>query len=187
VSQLLCERLFQADSTTVLEVVEALDDAALAEARWKLAVAGMDVLLYGLGLRLTEKLAVGAAIRDRFAREHNADQAMVRQIGERFRVERAGVEAVLDPSATAAGGDERLAWAAAALRRMACGVGPVMARLPSMASCRCPSTRSPRACFHMHANRLLRSDQRRHELVLYDFLCRLCDARAARAREAATA
>jgi hypothetical protein len=40
---------------------------------------------------------------------------------------------------------------------------------------------------HMHANRLLRSDQRRHELVLYDFLYRLYDARAARARVAATA
>jgi hypothetical protein len=40
---------------------------------------------------------------------------------------------------------------------------------------------------HMHANRLLRSAQRRHELVLYDFLHRLYDARADRARAVANA
>jgi hypothetical protein len=33
---------------------------------------------------------------------------------------------------------------------------------------------------HMYANRLLRSAHRAQELVVYDFLCRLYDARAAR-------
>jgi hypothetical protein len=33
---------------------------------------------------------------------------------------------------------------------------------------------------HMHANRLLRSAQRAQELVLYDFLARLYESRAAR-------
>ena len=33
---------------------------------------------------------------------------------------------------------------------------------------------------HMHANRLLRSAQRAQELVLYDFLARLEESRAAR-------
>jgi hypothetical protein len=35
---------------------------------------------------------------------------------------------------------------------------------------------------HMHANRLLRSEQRAQELVLYDFLLRLYESEAARAR-----
>jgi hypothetical protein len=35
---------------------------------------------------------------------------------------------------------------------------------------------------HMHVNRLLRSAQRRQELVLYEFLDRLYESRAARAR-----
>jgi hypothetical protein len=37
---------------------------------------------------------------------------------------------------------------------------------------------------HMHANRLLRSAQRAQELVLYDFLARLDESRAARLRSA---
>ena len=36
----------------------------------------------------------------------------------------------------------------------------------------------------MHANRLLRSEQRAQELVLYDFLARLYDSEVARARGA---
>jgi thiopeptide-type bacteriocin biosynthesis protein len=35
---------------------------------------------------------------------------------------------------------------------------------------------------HMHANRLLRSDQRAHELVLYDFLTRIYESQIARSK-----
>jgi thiopeptide-type bacteriocin biosynthesis protein len=186
----LCEELFQADSTAVLEIVEALDDVTLADARWKLAIAGMDVLLDGLGLTLTEKLAVGTAVRDRFPREHSADQKLLRQIGERFRLERAGIEAVFDPSSPAEDGDEQMTPAANALRRLACGIGSTTTRLRAAAGrseLSLPLEAIAPSLLHMHANRLLRSDQRRHELVLYDFLYRLYDARAARARAAKTA
>jgi thiopeptide-type bacteriocin biosynthesis protein len=183
----LCEQLFQADSTAVLEIVEALDDEELAENRWKLAAAGMDVVLEGLGLSLTEKLAVGAAVRDGFAREHRADQKLLRQIGERFRTERSGVEYVLDPSSRNEG---PVAGAVGALDRLAERITPTIARLRE-ASGHGRLTLSlaeiAPSLLHMHANRMLRSDQRRHELVLYDFLYRLYDARAARARESAIA
>lgn len=185
----LCEALFQADSMAVLEMVEALDDAALAEARWKLAVAGMDILLDGLGLSLTEKLAVGAAVRDGFAREHRADQKLLRQIGERFRVERAGVEALLTSDAPAGDGAARSPRAIAALRRMAWTVAPALARLRAAAGrgeLSLPLDALAPSLLHMHANRLLCSEQRRHELVLHDFLYRLYDAQAARSRAAAT-
>jgi hypothetical protein len=36
---------------------------------------------------------------------------------------------------------------------------------------------------HMHANRLLRSAHRAQEMVLYDFLARLYESRAARGQE----
>ena len=186
----LCEQLFQADSTAVLEIVEALDDMELAEARWKLAVAGMDVLLSGLGLGLTEKLAVASASRDRFGREHHADQKLLRQIGDRFRTERASVEAVFDPGSRSVEADDRKVGVSAALRRLAVRVGPAMTCLRTAAErgeLSLPLTELAPSLLHMHANRLLRSDQRRQEMVLYDFLYRLYDARAARARTAATA
>lgn len=40
--------------------------------------------------------------------------------------------------------------------------------------------RKIRGGYHMHVNRLVRSAQRAHELVLYDFLARLYAAQSAR-------
>jgi len=36
---------------------------------------------------------------------------------------------------------------------------------------------------HMHVNRLMRSSQRAHELVLYDFLFQIYDGRVARKKQ----
>jgi hypothetical protein len=46
---------------------------------------------------------------------------------------------------------------------------------------------SPDGLIHMHTNRLLTTDARRQEMVLYDVLHRLYDAQVARTRIAATA
>jgi thiopeptide-type bacteriocin biosynthesis protein len=45
-----------------------------------------------------------------------------------------------------------------------------------------PLTELASSYIHMHANRMLRSAQRAQELVLYDFLNRLYESRAARGR-----
>jgi thiopeptide-type bacteriocin biosynthesis protein len=171
-----------ADSEAVLEIVEAFDDETLAEARWKLAVPGMDLLLEGLGLDLEQKLAVLRAVRDGVAREHRADQKLLRQLGERYRAERRDLEALLDPEIP---GDGPLAPGLDALRRRAERLQPIMAQLRRVAAdgvLTFPLTDLAPSFLHMHANRLLHTDQRTQEMVLYDFLYRLYDARAARAR-----
>lgn len=180
----LCQEIFQVDSTTVLEIVEVVDDEALADARWKLAVPAMDCLLEGLGLSLEEKLGVLRTVRDSFAQEHHADQKMLRQIGERYRVERPGVESLFDPGGAV---DGSLTGGRAAVGRLAERIAPIGARLRAAAArgeLTLPMVELAPSLLHMHANRLLRSDQRRQEMVLYDFLYRLYDASAARARAA---
>jgi len=179
-----CEQVFQADSAAVLEIVEALDDELLAAARWKLAAAGMDGLLEGLGLSAEERLLALRTARDGFAREHRADQKLLRQIGERYRAEREAMERVLDPRVAM---DGPLAGAAAALTRLTEQVARYGAQLRTAAErgeLSLTLVALAPSLLHMHANRLLRSDHRRQEMVLYDFLYRLSDARAARSRAA---
>jgi len=181
----LAEQLSEADSLAVLEIVEAFDDDALADARWRLALPGMDLLLEGLGFDLEGKLAVARAIRDAFAREHRADHRLNRQLGERYRAERAALAPLLDPERRTADGP--LGPGFAALGRRSERSAPVMAELRRAAGERrltIPIADLARSYLHLHANRLLRSDQRRQELVLYDFLYRLYDGQAARARTA---
>ena len=97
------------------------------------------------------------------------------------------MEPVLDPTLDASPDQAR---ATAAFQRLARQLAPITARLRTAAErgeLSLPLTALAPSLLHMHANRLLRYEQRRHELVLYDFLYRLYDARAARAREAAPA
>jgi hypothetical protein len=72
------------------------------------------------------------------------------------------------------------------LRRRSERLAPVMAELRACArsgQLSVPLAGLAASYLHMHANRLLRSAQRAQELVLCDFLWRLCQSQAARAGE----
>jgi lantibiotic biosynthesis protein len=157
------EALFFADSDSVLEIIETPAGEDL-DARWRLALRGADQLLEDLGLGLDEKRALVRTARDGFAREHDAQPALERQMDALYRRERPALEALLASPLEAFGArTARVRRIAADLR--AAGV-PVARVAPSYV--------------HMHVNRLIRSEARAHELVLYDLLSRLYDGQAAR-------
>jgi thiopeptide-type bacteriocin biosynthesis protein len=181
----LAERLFQIDSEAVLTVSDRLAEDARGELRWRLALCGMDLLLTDLGFDLDAKRAILRRAREAFAREFRADVTLKRQLGERFRKEGKELEALLCSGLDA---DGPLAFAGAALRRRSERLGPVAARLRACAGAgRLSHSLAELApsYLHMHANRLLRSAQRAQEMVLYDFLHRLYESRAARAASGA--
>jgi thiopeptide-type bacteriocin biosynthesis protein len=176
----LAERLFQADSEAVLALAELFAEDARGDARWRLALAGMDGLLYDLGLDLDARLVVLHRTRDTFAAEFHADAGFEHQLAARFRKERKGLEALLDPTAVA---DPALAAGREVLSRRSRSLAPVMAELMACAQAgrlSIPLHDLAASYLHMHANRMLRSAQRPQELVLYDFLARLDQSRAAR-------
>lgn len=176
----LSEALFQADSEATLAIVDTLSGDEGAEARWRLCLRGMDRLLADLGLDLAGRHQVVQGARASFGREHGFDRdpTLERQIGERFRRERVGLEGLLSAAPAAehplgpgllalAERSERLLPIAAALRQ-----APLTVPLAALAG----------SYLHMHANRLLRSAARAQELVLYDFLTRLYSSQIARQR-----
>jgi thiopeptide-type bacteriocin biosynthesis protein len=176
------ERLFQADSEAVLALAELFAEDARGEARWRLALAGMDRLLGDLGLDLDARIAILRRTRDTFAAEFHADAGFEHQLAARFRKERKGLEALVDLTAVA---DPPLAAGLEVLRRRSRSLVPVMAELRARAQAgRLSMTLHDLSAsyLHMHANRMLRSAQRAQELVLYDFLARLDQSRAARRR-----
>ena len=180
---LVAEKIFSADSEAALGILELLSGDEGAEARWRFALRGMDMLLDDLGLDLEAKLAVVKAARQTFGREFRVDGQFEYQLGDKYRKERAGIEALLDPSrdeeSELAPGlrllhtrSQRLRASASELR--ACqSAGRLTASLPELAQ----------SYLHMHANRMLRSAARAQELVMYDFLVRTYESRLARARK----
>ncbi|HKQ62734.1 MAG TPA: lantibiotic dehydratase [Candidatus Polarisedimenticolaceae bacterium] len=175
------ERLFHADSEAVLAVLsEPSVDGAL-DARWKLALAGMDLLLEDFGFDLSARLALARQLREESAREFRVGKRLRIQLGSKFRAERGQLESLerLPGIGWLRERSQAHATPVARLRQRA-EAGQLEVSLPDLAC----------SVMHMHANRLLRSAQRQQELVLYDFLARLYEsqhARRARVTSAATA
>ncbi len=182
---LLAERLFQADSEAVLELLELLPGDAGADARWRLLLCGMDQLLWDLGLGLEARLQVVTSLRESFRREFHVDRALERQLDERFRKERRSMEALLGSRGT---GAPALARGLEVLQRRSEKLAPLVAGMNALAAAgtlAVPMAELAGSFLHMHANRMARSAARAQELVLYDFLTRHYSSLAARQRKAA--
>lgn len=180
----LVEQLFQLDSECVLGIVELLDGDAGADARWRLALRGIDSMLDAIGLSPDERMQVMTFGRDMIGNEHHADAAFWGRIGERFLKERASLDQLFarDRAADAEHdlepGFELLAKRDASICELA-----VELRRRDAANELAPKLGDfAWSLVHMHANRLLHASQRAQEMVLYDFLRRLHQSRKARAK-----
>jgi lantibiotic biosynthesis protein len=179
----LAERLFHADSEAALAIVETLEGDAGTDARWRLALRGMDLLLEALGLGLEARRSVVKRARDSFAREFRVDAGSRRRLAEKFQAQRPSLQELFDPALET---ESWLAPGLAALRARTEALVPVAAELRAAeAAGRLTAGLSELAAsaLHMQANRLLRSDARTQELVLYDWLHRLYESKAARLRQ----
>ena len=182
----LAEQLFAADSACVVDILGMLAGDAGIDARWRLALRGIDQLFDDLAFDLAARLSIMRNARDAFAREHRVDTAVTfqRGLGDKYRKERGALEALLDHTRDA-GSELEPGFERFAARSVA--NAPIIAELRA-AELRGALTLSLAelvpSYIHMHVNRLIRSAQRAHELVLYDLLARLYESRLARAKKA---
>ncbi len=183
-AMLLAERLFQADSEAVLELLDLLPGDEGADARWRLMLCGMDQLLSDLGLGLEARLQVVTGLREGFGREFQVDRTFERQMNERFRKERQGTEALL---VSRRADSPALARGLEVLQRRSGKLAPLVAGLKALGEegkLSVPIVGLAGSFLHMHANRMARSAARAQELVLYDLLTRHYSSWVARQRKA---
>jgi thiopeptide-type bacteriocin biosynthesis protein len=171
----LSEQIFAADSDAVLSIIGHLVHDDGNQHRCDLAVFGVHRLLCDFGFDAPQKFAVARHMRDAFLREHEVDADFKRQLGSNFRQGRARYESIVRGEVHPEG---RAAFASRALRvtkvaeelRTARAAGTLSVSISAIAQ----------NCAHLHVNRMLRSEQRAQELVIYDILARLYDAQLAR-------
>jgi class I lanthipeptide synthase len=176
----LAEQVFAADSEAVLTIIEPLSGDAGLDLRWRLAMRGMDLLFDDLGLTLVQRRSVARRARQGFGREFGIDGNFRGRVSQRYRAERARLEALLDPGQAP---PEPLAAGLEALRRRSLQLAPVTKELRRLSQAgHLSATLADIAVSyaHMHVNRLLRSAQRAQELVLYELLDRAYSAQAGR-------
>ncbi|MFV8752522.1 lantibiotic dehydratase [Nannocystaceae bacterium ST9] len=159
------EALFHADSEAALAFVEQVDP----EDRHLAALRGIDSLWASLGLDAAARSDLALRSRDALRHEFAAEGELFTSIGARFRRERARLVALLD-------GDERgeLGPVQAIVERRARAIAGLVGELE-------PTRELIWSVGHMHANRVLTSQPRAQELILYDLLHRFHVQRRARA------
>jgi class I lanthipeptide synthase len=175
----LSEELFRHDSDAVLGIVRTLSGDEGLDARWRLALYGIDRLLDDFGLDTERRRVWARWCRDGFVREFDVQGPAKRVLGERYRAERQALEELLELEE---GDDHPLAPGVELLRERSRRLTPVV-------ECLCERERRLsvslgellRSYAHMHANRLLRGAHRAQELVLYELLQRVYASRLARA------
>jgi hypothetical protein len=176
----LAEQIFHADSAAALAWVTDHAVAADGSARWQLALRGIDQLIDDLGLSRVDKHRLAAGLRDDLQRRLRAGSAVLRAIGDRFRVERAALERLLDRT-----GDTThpLAAALAVCARRSATLRPSVDELRRReAAGRLTRSIAEQAGSHVHLsmNRIARTQPLEQELVLCSFLARLYRSRLVR-------
>lgn len=182
----LAEQIFWRDSEAVLGIVELLDGDAGADARWRLALRGIESLFTALGLPPAARAKISGDAKENLGREHRATTPFWTRVGDRFTRERASLEQLFTPDAERDAAHEL----SAGFELLAARDAAIAATVTELRAREAAGELAPPiegfawSIAHMHANRLLHASHRAHELVLYDFLRRLHAAQKARSRQA---
>lgn len=174
----IAEEMFHNDSDAVAEILGLLSGDEGADARWRLALLGIDLLLSDFELDLEAKLTIIRRVRDSLGKEFGVDTLTKKKIGERFEKERRSLEELLFLD-----GSHPLAPAFAILLRRSERNAKTIAEMNRlMASNRITLDKNELvpSFVHMFINRILRSSHRAQEAILYQLADRLYLSRKAR-------
>lgn len=178
-----CEAMFRHDSEAVVELLHPGEELPDVAGRWRLALMGIDRLLADFGFPVARRAELLGRLRDGFASEMGAGRAFRKAVARKLREHRAACETMLEGTAK----DEALRRAAAVFARRSTRWSESVRRLVAADDGKrltVPLDDLVASLVHMHCNRLLASEQRRHEAVLYDLLAKLYASRLARERAA---
>jgi class I lanthipeptide synthase len=183
----LSEQVFHVDSDAVLDVLGQLEGDHGTEARWQLALGGLESLVDDFELTPEQKRDIIARRRREYGLEFNVDNTPARHLlGDRFRSYRQVLEQVWnrDRDVTSE------LWSAFAVwKRRSEGLRPLVEELRAAERqnrLTVPVTTLIESYLHMFVNRLSRAHARTHELVMFDFLERHLQSLEARARKGAS-
>jgi lantibiotic biosynthesis protein len=179
----LSEQIFQADSEAVLEMLGELNGDDGADARWRLALRGLEAIVDDFGFQFEEKRALVARRRREYGAEFNVDGSRIRHVlGDRFRQYRRELESLWNRDRDAS---SELAPGLAIWERRAAKLRPLAAQLRGAESegrLTVPMATLVDSYLHMFVNRVARAHGRTHELAMFDFLDRHFESLEARAR-----
>ena len=175
----LSETLFWNDSEMIIKTI-AFDKVKQDEnLRWLLGLKMIDVLLGDFGFSLSEKCNLLNTLQENFGKEFGITAESRRQFGSKYRNEKAKIEKILDKNSEQ--DEEYLTLFHPIFEKSEASKNVIKEILNKITTATAPSLNDLLSShIHMTLNRLFRTQQRMHELVLYDYLFRYYNSLKAR-------
>ncbi|WP_143307139.1 lantibiotic dehydratase [Chitinophaga vietnamensis] len=178
-TMLFSESVFHYDSESVISFLDLLDGEEGEQYRWLLAARGIDMLLRDFGYDLPAKSKLLQLLQKNFFEEFGGGKPLHNQLNDKYRAEMRRIASIMDPSQDEANGiEEAIALFTIRSQRIQSAIdahsgNKLLLRNDLLSS-----------YIHMFLNRMIVSNQRKHELVIYHFLQKYYDSQLAIAKKA---
>lgn len=180
VSMELGEEQFFYDSKMIVDMVSMIEGDEGERLRWLFALRTVDALLNDFHYDAQMKYDWVTTMRENFGREHNMNRALKMQMEKKFRADRNAIKEFLDRKE-----DEKSEYLPLfqLIDQKSEAVKPLVKAVLEIENKKMlgmPLMDLLSSYSHMTINRLFKSKQRTHELVVYDFLHRYYKSEIAR-------
>jgi thiopeptide-type bacteriocin biosynthesis protein len=168
----LSEQIFCADSEMIVELLNNLQGNESEKRRWLLTLRAIDELLTTFDYFLEKKLALLNLLKDNFDKEFHIEGNFKKQFSLNFRENRTEIERIIKATKEEESLLLPVFQKSEKIKKMAEEIleyernGTLQVSLNDL------------LCSHIHMmlNRFFRTQQRKHELVIYDYLYRYYDS-----------
>lgn len=177
----LGETVFFHDSRMITDMLDMIEGDEGERIRWLFALRTIDTMLEDFHFSMEDKYDMVTRWRENFGREHGMNRSLKEQMEKKFRRDRKEITGMLNHV-----GDEESPMAPLfqLIQRKSDALRSTTEEIISLYKDSNPNFIKDLmgSYSHMMINRLFKSKQRTHELVLYDFLHRFYKSEIARAK-----
>jgi thiopeptide-type bacteriocin biosynthesis protein len=163
------ESLFSIDSICIIQIIRQLQKIQDEKYRWMISLLLTDKLLSDLDFTLEQKKDLMISTDNAFKTEFGFNQFNSKQFNEKYRVNKSTVESVLKGNII----DDNFNKLNKIVCQRSAKMEPIIRNIQKVIKLKRLSIRDYVGSYmHMTMNRLFRTDNRLHELIIYDFMRR---------------
>jgi thiopeptide-type bacteriocin biosynthesis protein len=181
----LAESIFYHDSASVLSMISSVQNNEREDFRWMWAVKSIDELFKSFGVSLDHRFEIMDELKDAFALEFNSNKLLKVQFDAKYRQYRGKLDKWLANEGLLLEDPQELETIRALFERTRF-VTPLVHELNSLSrqgTLEVTTVNFLGSLIHMIVNRVITSQQRLHELIIYDFMSRLYKSSIAIAKQ----
>lgn len=176
----LAEKFFCHDSNAVLDMLDNTWGDGREEVKWLWALRAADELLNCLQFSLADKISFFVQLRDGFGAEFNMDKVLRLQLSDKYRKHKKNIELIMDKEKDLHHDMYPLIRVLKEKSQHIYSIADKINNLHKTGQLEVPLLSLVSSYVHMMFNRIITTNPRLHELVLYDFLCRYYQSVSAR-------